>query len=370
MNIVISINRLDMGGAAHVVYEIVRNIDKNYFKVKIICIDGKTNSFLEQEMLNGDYDIVFLKNPRLKKGTIARIINKLFFTYFDIISIIRLYRELDKIKPDIVHAHQTGIWAGYWTIPHKLLLITTVHSRPDGTFNRFSEKFILKLSIFLHRIILVAISKSNRNEIQSYWQLDDNSARYVDNGIDITKFFSMPHELFTFINVSRQDKNKNQSLILRAFSKLYHENPSILMKLILVGDGDRHKLLIEETESLGVKNSVEFTGYVSSAVQYLSCSDVYISSAYREGFSLSVLEAMASRLPIIATDAGGVRDLAAENGILIPCDDEYALYATMKKLRDDKELCLEKGKKSFEMVQNYSSASMAKNYCLIYKEFA
>jgi glycosyltransferase involved in cell wall biosynthesis len=290
--------------------------------------------------------------------------------FFDIISIIYLYRELPKLKPDIIHAHQTGIWAGYWTIWRNIPLITTVHTQPYSAFCRLSEKIILWLSILSHRNTLVAISKHNHKLIKKYWHLNNKFTRYVNNGIDISNFHSVQHETVTFINVSRQDKNKNQSLILRAFSRLYHKKLSIQMKLYLVGGGDYHSLLIKEAEHLGISNLIIFTGYVPSPMQYLSDSDIYISSSNREGLPLSVLEAMATGLPIIATDAGGVRDLAGENGFLIPCNDEYALYEAMKELRDNKELRLAKGKKSLEMVQNYSSVNMAKNYCVLYQELA
>jgi glycosyltransferase involved in cell wall biosynthesis len=358
-----------MGGAARMVYELVKNIDINIFTVKIVCIDGKTGSHLEDQMLNENFNIIFLKNPRLqKKSFFCKVINKLFSVFFDIVSITYLCKELSKLKPDIIHAHQYGIWAGFWSIRRKIPLITTVHSRPDGAFNRITEKIILRLCIFFHCIIFAAISEYNLELIKTYWHLDSKNSCYVNNGINISNFHFIPHETITFINVSRQDKNKNQSLILRAFSRLYRENQSIPFKLYLVGDGDCHNLLVKEAENLGISAQVIFTGYVSSSEQYLSDSDIYISSSNREGLSLSILEAMAAGLPIISTDAGGVRDLAGENGFLIPCNDENALYTAMKELRDNKELRLAKGKKSLEMVQDYSSLSMAKNYCAIYQE--
>jgi glycosyltransferase involved in cell wall biosynthesis len=353
------------------VYELVKNIDPSCFTVKIVCIDGKNGSHLEEQMLKENFNIYFLKYPRFKKNNIYfKILNKLFTILFDIISIIYLCRELSKFKPDIIHAHQYGIWAGYWTISKNIPLVTTVHSRPDGTFNRITEKLIIQLCILFHHIVFVAISKYNLETIKAYWHLNNKLSCYVNNGIDINNFYSTPHEIFTFINVSRHDNNKNQSLILRAFSKLYYENPSVPMNLYLVGDGKTHNLLIKEAENLGINDFVVFTGYVPSSVQYLSVSDIYVSSSNREGLGLSVLEAMATGLPIIATDAGGVRDLAGENGILIPCNDENALYSAMKELRDNKELRVAKGKKSLEMIQDYSSENMAKNYCALYQELA
>ena len=272
---------------------------------------------------------------------------------------------LSKLKIDIIHAHQYGIWAGYWSIFHNVPLLTTLHSSPHGSVKRLTEKIIFHLSLKLNRNLLVGISQYNMELIKEYWHLDDKKVNFVNNGVFIG-FKQIPHETFTFINISRQDKNKNQSLILKAFSKLYYENISQSLKLFLIGDGDTHRLLIKEADNLGIKDLVVFTGYVSSAWEYLSISDIYISSSNREGLSLSVLEAMSLELPIIATDAGGVRDLAKDNGILIPCNDEQALYLAMKKLKEDKELRIIKGKKSLELVQDYSSQKMANNYCDIY----
>jgi glycosyltransferase involved in cell wall biosynthesis len=249
-------------------------------------------------------------------------------------------------------------------------MIATVHTNPGATFYRESEKIIFKALVFYKRIILVAISKYNSGLIKKFWRLNAACIRYVNNGINIEDFYQKPHETFTFINSSRQDKNKNQSLILRAFARLWHENPACSLKLFLVGDGDTHGKLKKEAQKLGITELVEFTGYVKSAKEYLALSDVYVSSSHREGLSLSALEAMASGLPVIATDAGGVRDLAQDNGILVADDDEDGMFAAMKKLKDDDELCRFMGRKSLEMVQDYSASEMAANYAALYEEFA
>jgi glycosyltransferase involved in cell wall biosynthesis len=142
------------------------------------------------------------------------------------------------------------------------------------------------------------------------------------------------------------------------------------MKLFLIGDGELHNALKKQAELLGISDFVEFTGYIASPKEYLAQSDIYISASHREGLPLSVLEAMASGLPVIATDVGGVRDLAQKNGILIADDDEDALYAAMKKLYYNKELRDEMGKKSLEMVQDFSASGMTAKYCELFDEFA
>jgi len=379
MNITVTIDELDMGGAQHVVYEIAKHLDKSKYKLTIICTDGKTDSLLERQILDdqkdGSFNVVFLKKNLLSyintpSKLLNRIIKRLLSFLSELLILPSLFKEIKKSNPDIVHAHQKGILAGYWTLFHKIPAIATVHTDPSVTFYRGLEKIIFWLLVKYRLIVLVGISKYNRELIKNYWHLNEYTVRFVNNGININEFYKKPHETFTFINVSRQDKNKNQSLILRAFSRLYSENTSCPLKLFLVGDGDTHKALKEETNKLKISEFVEFTGYVKSPKNYLALSDVYISSSHREGLSLSTLEAMACGLPVIATDVGGVRDLAQENGILIKDNDEDGLLDAMRKLMNDGELRLSMGKKSLEMVKEYSAPQMADKYSALYDEIA
>jgi glycosyltransferase involved in cell wall biosynthesis len=377
MNIVITIDELGMGGAQHVVYELVKNIDTEKYTITIICTDGRVHSLLQGEMLKiaskRNFSIIFLKERFYKRFNtslilVNKIVNRIKQMFIDLAIIPELIKKLNKINPDLIHAHQHGMLAAYWAIPRHIPLITTVHTSPNAAFFREVERFIFKLAVYFKRIIVVAISKYNYDLIRSYWHLDDSISRYINNGIVIDNFYTKPHEIFSFINTSRHDENKNQSLIIRAFARLHFENTTVAMKLYLLGDGDTHEQLKSLAADLRITNYIEFTGYVVSPNEYLALSDVYISSSHREGLSLSVLEAMASRLPIIATDVGGVRDLAQENGILIADNDEEKLYYAMKELRDNIDLRKEKAEKSYKMVQAFSAKRMTEKYSDLYDE--
>jgi glycosyltransferase involved in cell wall biosynthesis len=377
MNITITIDELDMGGAQHVVYDLVKNIDTKVYHITIICVDGRVHSFLEELMLKEagekQYSIIFLRDRSLKKINthlvlFNKIINRLRQMVIDLSIIPELCQALKKTRPDVIHANQHGILALYWALARKIPVITTIHTNPKAAVFREVERFIFNVSLLLRRNIIVAISAYNREQIKSYWRLDDMMARWVNNGIEIEKFYHKSHDIFTFINTSRQDMNKNQALILRAFARLCHEDAAPPMKLYLVGDGDTHEALKQQAMKYGIEKQVDFTGYVASAAEYLALSDVYISSAHREGLSLSALEAMAARLPVIATDVGGVRDLAQGNGILINDNDEDGLYTAMKELRDNAALWQAKSDKSYEMVQAFSAKAMAQKYGELYDE--
>jgi glycosyltransferase involved in cell wall biosynthesis len=375
INLVIASNELDMGGAQHLIYELVKNIDYSKYAVTIICTDNKTNSLLEKTMLNealnGRYTIIFLKErPYTRIKTRFTILNKIiYYIKTDILyisNIIIYLKLLNKIKPDIIHAHGHGIWAGFWTIPHGVPFIATVHTNPKASFHRISEKIILYISLFLKKIILVAISQYNCDLIKYHWKY--KKVRCINNGIEIKDYYNKPHDKFAFINVSRQDKNKNQIIILNAFLRLYNENKNLPMLLYLIGDGDCHNLLVQKTKEYKLEDRIIFTGYIDSAKDYYAVSDVYISSSFREGLPLSVLEAMAAGLPVIATNVGGLKELVHENGILINNNDENELYLAMKKLRDNSNLRMLQGKKSLEMVKDYSAAEMTKQYCELFEE--
>jgi glycosyltransferase involved in cell wall biosynthesis len=377
MNIAITIDELGIGGAQHVVYELVKNIDTKKYAITVICTDGQVHSLLEEEMLKisseKNFKIVFLRNRFYRKFNTPfvlfnKIAGRLRQIFIDLNIIPELSKKLDAIKPDLIHAHQHGMLAAYWAIPRRVSLITTIHTNPNAAFFREVERLIFKLAVYLKRITVVAISKYNCERIRSYWHLNQSNSRYINNGIDIGNFYTRPHDTFSFINTSRHDANKNQALIIRAFARLCFENTAVPMKLYLVGDGDTHKKLKCLVLDLNITDRVEFIGYITSPREYLALSDVYISSSHREGLSLSVLEAMASKLPIIATDVGGVRDLAQENGILIADNDEEGLFWAMKKLRDNIELRRIKAEKSYEMVQSFSAKQMAREYSALYDE--
>jgi glycosyltransferase involved in cell wall biosynthesis len=377
MNITITIDELGMGGAQHIVYELIKNIDKKYYNITVVCVDGRLYSLLEEETLKEaskkDFSIIFLRNHFLKRVNTSfvlfnKIVNRIRQIIVDLTIIPELSKKLDSINPDLIHAHQHGMLAAYWAIPRRVPLVTTIHTNPDVAFFREVERFIFKLAIYLRRITVVAISKYNHDLIKSYWHLDDSTSCYINNGISISDFYNKPHKIFSFVNAARHDENKNQALIIRAFARLYFENTRIPMKLYLIGDGDTHEFLKCLAMDFKVSNHVEFTGYIFSPKEYLALSDVYISSSHREGLSLSVLEAMASRLPIIATDVGGVRDLAQENGILIADNDERGLYSAMKEFRDNPELRQKKAEKSYEMVQVFSVKRMTLEYSALYNK--
>ena len=167
-----------------------------------------------------------------------------------------------------------------------------------------------------------------------------------------------------FINVSRQDVNKNQILAIRAFSDVYKQVPNA--KLVLVGDGNQHDALCKAAVDLNLSDVIDLVGESSEVEQFLADADVYISTSHREGLPLSMIEAMASKLPIISSDVGGISDLIDGNGLLFKDDDKETFVKCMITLAKDKELRKEMGDKSYDIVKSFDVSKCAEKYQEIY----
>ena len=135
--------------------------------------------------------------------------------------------------------------------------------------------------------------------------------------------------------VARLSAVKNHALLLRAVRRLTAGNPPV--HIVIVGDGPTRSDLEQLAQSLGLKESVTFTGTLPNRPNPHGLFDLSVLTSRSEGFPNAVVEAMAAARPVVATDVGGVRDAVTdgETGLLVPSDDEAALAAGIQRLRDD-----------------------------------
>lgn len=348
--ILLLINQLGIGGAENMVYNLAKELTAMNEEASIVCCGSKLNNALEA------------KAESVCKVTYLNLTGKVTLQSYSTV-----LKEIKRQSPDVIHAHLGGVvFAAPLSILLKIPLVITAHTRPDVAFPKKIVP-VLKFCMKFTNCKMVAVSKENLLPLKKYFGGCKQKYAYVNNGIDLSRFYRKQHEDFTFINVARQDENKNQIAILKAFTELYKENKKI--KLYLVGDGPCHKMLEQEISKYGLENVVIMPGNVSNVEDYYALADAYVQASHREALPLTTLEAMASSLPIIATDVGGMKDIVKDNGILIPDNDDNALLCAMKKLlecEDSEVELLEKS--SRKIVQDYSSNEMAKKYGEIYSE--
>lgn len=348
IKLVTVLNGLGMGGAEHVAYEIIKNLDYDKYEPHVICYGERLNTPLENDMdAICQVDYLGLSGP------------------IGIKEMIRVMRHISRTTPDIIHAHMGGVTFSIpWALFHRKPLVVTVHTKPEKAFSKKNEK-LLRYALSKKGTKVVAVSEDNYAKVKTYLGIDDDRIQFVNNGIDIEKYHNKAHDGFVFLNVARQDDNKNQASIIRAFDIIKETNSNTY--LYLVGDGPTHDALEKMIADRKLQDMVFLPGMTSSPEYYYAMADVYIQSSHREAMPLSVLEAMAAGLPIISTDVGGMRDVVKENGILINDNSDQELIDAMNLLinetKDDRRY---RASESKRIVERYSSREMAIKYMGIY----
>lgn len=140
--------------------------------------------------------------------------------------------------------------------------------------------------------------------------------------------------------VGRLSKEKAHIDLLAAFKRLLETSPKMNCMLIIAGDGPERGRLEAAAESFGLKESVILAGQVRNVQTLYAASDVFALPSHSEGSPNVLLEAMAANLPIVATDVGGVPEIAENNesALLVPAHDSPALAAAIAHLLTDSEL--------------------------------
>lgn len=256
---------------------------------------------------------------------------------------IKFPKIIKKIRPDIVHCHSIDL--GYViskaSKKYNVPVIETLHgvsfNEPRySSFKRKSELFFLKNSGF-KKILTV-----DENSLQNLKKEGIENAIYTPNGVNLEEFRlgkRKENKEFTFLFVGRLEKQKGLDYLIEAVDKV--KNLGLKFKLQIIGDGSESERLKEMSKELNLLN-IEFLGKKNNNIlinSYYS-ADAFILPSIWEGFPLTLLEAWASRLPVIVTNVGGISRVCKnnENALVIPSKDSMALVVAMEKIIKNSKL--------------------------------
>jgi glycosyltransferase involved in cell wall biosynthesis len=176
---------------------------------------------------------------------------------------------------------------------------------------------------------------------------------------------------FVVGHIGRIAKEKDQLTLIRAFLRVIKEIEKV--KLVIVGDGPRKHHLMDTVSKLHLEDKVIFTGSRSDIPVLLSIFDLFVLSSITEGTSLTLLEAMTAKVPIIATDVGGNSNVISNgfNGFLVPSQDPKALAEKIVYLIRNKNIRLsviDNGEKVIK--DRFSIEKMLGKYKEVYQRVA
>ena len=344
------------GGAENMVAHLVSHLDLSRLIVQVFCIFGKPQeNHLEEEVHLHGVDIVYIgKNLG-----------------FSLAATFKLYSELNKFRPDIVHTHLMAcMYSAPWILLHKVKMLHTLHSIPQAENNFKIRKIVTCFLYKTKKAIPIAISYENQKLVANYYGLKREAVEVISNPVITEKYYHNENDenSITLITVGRLSKEKNQIMMIRVLAELLKGYSDI--RLVIVGNGKEREYLEQEAIKLGVKENISFTGMVTDVENYLCNADIFLLSSLYEGVPLSILEAMAAGLPIVSTNVGGIKDIVTDNGILVPSEDVDKMKEAIIELIQEPELRRKFGERSLRNVTKYDIANISKQYIKLYQKYS
>lgn len=344
---------------------LVRNLNKDKFKIEVICSTLRDRDFYKdiQKMKEADIGVIVLSMQRE------------ISPWSDLSTFFKLCFYMKKSKYDIVHTHSSK--AGFLgRLAARLMgvrvIIHTPHcfcfealdmNKIEKLFYFYIEKFA---ALFCDRII--AVSESQRQDILKRRLVKSNKVITIENGVDIYKFgnngFDIPkkkleleldNDSIILGTVGVLNESKGHCYLIEAVSEIIKEGFDV--RLIIVGEGILRKDLETLSDKLGMDSRIKLLGFREDIPELLSVMDIFVFPSLWEGMSLALLEAMASGLPVISTEVHGAVDLIENHkrGILVRKKDVLGLVAAIKYLISNPNVAKQIGQESQRLIsKNYT----------------
>lgn len=352
MKIIQIIPALGLAGAEIMCENLVYELTKAGHQVVVVSL-FEQHSAITERMEAADIDVRYLNK---KPGLDLSMVRKLF----------RIFR---KERPDVVHTH---LYALKYMVPAAVLAsvkkrVHTVHNiaeKETGGAARRLNRVFFKCC----KVIPVALSDLVRDTIKKEYHLKVERIPVIFNGIDLSK--CVPKEkysvkdCFTILHIGRFSEQKNHRGLLEAFRVFHEKYPK--SRLQLIGEGENRAEAESFVRKNGLEHAIEFLGLQKNVYGYMHEADVFVLPSLYEGVPMTLIEAMGSGLPIVATAVGGVPDmLDAESAILIDIDTKEIADA-FERYYLDVELREKHGKEAKKRAVLFSAERMTRKYIRLY----
>ena len=340
INLLFIITKLELGGAQKQLLSLIRHLNKERFNIFLFTSLGLLDK--EAQAISG---LTLYRSRYLK-----RTINPLK----DLLALCEIRSFIKNNQIQILHTHSSkagilGRLAG--RLAGVKIILHTVHG---WSFNDFQPVIIRKLFIslerlaarFTHKIIVVSdydLQKGLRSRIGS-----PDKYTLIRYGIDYSEFHNQKDGLRREFGIGESDpligsiscfkpQKSVQDFIKSAFlmNRVFPD-----AKFILVGDGVLRGSLERLIKKYNLGGKIILTGWRSDIPRILSAIDVFVLTSLWEGLPISVLEAMASSKPVVATNTGGIAEVVVENktGFLVRPKDRRGLCEKLNVLLKDRSL--------------------------------
>jgi glycosyltransferase involved in cell wall biosynthesis len=271
------------------------------------------------------------------------ISNKKYFRIFNLFAIFKLRKILKNEKVEILHCHmhQSTI---YGTIAAKLARVPIILSHVHGINRTKTWRRRLINSLLLRKVSKVlTVGEATREDVlRSNPSLHHQQVVSIGNSVDYEQYanvqiskaqakksLGLDEASFVFGTVGRLVPTKGYSYLIDAFTEVKRTIPDA--ELILIGDGRLKDELAQQAKNTQYSESIHFLGRRDDITELLKGFDAFVLPSVAEGMPRALLEAMASGLPCIATDVGGIPEIVSDREFasLVPTANPQELAKAM-----------------------------------------
>lgn len=225
--------------------------------------------------------------------------------------------------------------------------------------------------------VITSVSKNLREETYKHFDIE-KEIRVIYNFVDARRFHR--HERCTpcgqalapegekiVVHVSNFRPIKRVKDVVLIFKKIHDTLPS---KLMLIGDGPDRPLIENLCRELGICQDIRFIGKQENLEDVLSCSDLFLLPSAYESFGLAALEAMASEVPVISSNTGGLPEIniQGETGFLSPVGDVDGMAEQAIQLLSNETLLKKFRKQAYKQAQRFDISRIVPRYEDLYEE--
>lgn len=359
------IYRLDIGGLETLLVDMINRMPAQRYRHAVVCLTDYTD--FAQRITRPGVELVALhKQPGLGLGIHAV-----------------LWRLLRRLRPAILHTYNfgtmeyaaTGFAAG---VPVRVHAEHGRDARDPQGLNPKHNLLRRCAAPFIDRI--VPVSQDLRRWLHEVVGIGERKLVLIDNGVDTERFRPaladeakteawQDQDAFVIGTVGRLQDVKDQATLVQAFAELRRLLPRERLRLVLVGDGPLRAALEAQVAAAGLQDSVCFAGARADVAPVMRSFSLFALSSIAEGTPVTLLEAMASGLPVVATAVGGIPDLVADGvaGTLVPPRDPQAMARAFAAYVNERALARRHGAAGRAHVERrYSMHAMLDTYVGLY----
>lgn len=349
------IPEFDLAGAEIMVENLLISLSQIGYDVYGVSLYNKKTAITER-LKKEKIPVIFLNK---KRGIDLKIF-------------IRLYKLFKKEKPYVIHTHR---YVMPYVIPAAVLSrvprkIHTIHSISKKEVSKSRRRF--HSFFYKHcNVIPVTISPLVKDSVLEEYKFLTPTIPMIYNGINLTNClpkdnYNINNNEIKIIHIGRFAEPKNHIGLINSFKLIVDKYK--YAKLILIGTGELENVILQKVIDLKLEKNIVFMGQQPNVYKYLHDADIFILPSLWEGMPITLIEAMSTGLPIVATKVGGIPDMIEDDfsGLLVEPKEEQISSAVVRLINDNK-LREKLGKNALLSSKKFSATYMALEYLKIYQ---